>query len=143
MSSRKLVLRNSNRKQDELVKYIINEDEKVVTCIITCYIDSRSIGSKDKSNYILDSIIEKLDMKDKTVVRQASVKCCESDDFNIEFGKTLAYSKAKMKCIMSIIDFIRKTKKDLLKTLDDLTEESYRYLQASKVQFKDIMKLVR
>lgn len=137
-----LVLRNCSHV-NELVKYEIDEELKSVKCTMTCYIDSRSISSSDTSNFIFDTILRGIISSGGGKVEKTGTAIChEGDEFDLEFGKAIAYSRAKMKCFSEMAKFIDNLSEELSKLQGNLAEELTRYVTALRVQVKDFNEMM-
>ena len=114
-----------------MVHYYINHDKKTIACRIFPSTDVLPFQYKltfDKSLNV--SFFEYCSNYSISFIGKAT--CFEPDEFNIEFGKKLAYDKAMFK-------FINAKRKFLYDTLNDLKDEvDQTYSEIDKLQkFED------
>lgn len=100
----------------------VNKDEKTVTCTLVCTADVRdkmSMFSKIFNLYV--------PKKQRTIKTTITVKCQDGDEFDEEFGKRLAFAKARVSCLKMFKALIVDLEYKLEEVLSSIHDESFRY----------------
>lgn len=104
------------------VVFRINKDEKTVTCTLICTADVRdkmSMFSKIFNLYV--------PKKQRTIKTAITVRCQDEDEFDEEFGKKLAFAKARVSCLKMFKALIAELEYKLEEVLSSIRDESFRY----------------
>jgi len=85
----------ATNKETTDLKYIINDKDKVVVCILYCNIwETYNRILKYYPDYNLSDLVRHMQDYNYYV---GVAKCAPEDDFDIEYGKKLALTRAKIK----------------------------------------------
>lgn len=118
------------------VDYLVNEEKKVVTCIVNCLFERKKY----------DAIYEyqdACDRRSKMFKRHKFVgtaKCSDNDVFDVARGKDLALARAKQKAFRQYRDIVKETIKkgseisailanELLKLEEGLLPDQQNYIE--------------
>lgn len=100
----------------------VNKDEKTITCTLVCTADVRDKMSMFSK--LFDLYVPK---KQRTIKTTITVKCQDEDKFDEEFGKRLAFAKARISCLKMFKSLIADLEYKLEDVLSSIRSESFRY----------------
>lgn len=133
------------------VNYYINEQKRVIACKIEPGIETEpfDLFADNTSNITYKTSMEKgfFEMcEDEGISFTGKAVCLAEDEFNVQFGKNLAYDKAMFKMLDAKRRFIEKANKYLEKRieannliLDDITKQLDKVTERFENKIKEVM----
>lgn len=100
------------------IDYLVNEEKKVVTCIVTCLFEREGYD-------VISEFQAACDNHGRMYKRYkfgGIARCSETDTFNVERGKKLALARAKQKAFKQYRDIIKEIYKkgdEVMKILEN------------------------
>lgn len=117
--------------------FTIDHENKSVTCHLSCTAAIRDKHSKISK--LFDLFIPKKDRKIKTTI---TIKCNDEDKFDENFGKQLAFAKARVSCLKTMKSLIERFFSQINEVCTDFKTETDRYDVAISQHSEDYKSLI-